>query len=67
MDPPYYAGLNVPQHLDEPIYTDPDTSDIVHRYNFYLPNLELKYDAIIKGFNIYMHTVGDYVFIGVYA
>ena len=48
--PPYYIGIDVPKVLYEPIITDRDTSAHSERYNFYLCNLEFKYDAVLKGF-----------------
>jgi hypothetical protein len=58
--PPYYVGVDVPKYLDEPIVTDPDPSADPHRYNYYLYNIEFKYDAIVKGFEVYAHTGGGY-------
>ena len=58
--PPYYVGIDVPKYLDEPIVTDPDPSTDPGRYNYYLYNIEFKYDAIVKAFEVYAHTGGGY-------
>ena len=59
--PPYYVGLHVPRNISSgDSYTDPDTSPDPHRYNFNLPNIEFKFDAILKGFEVYALAGGGY-------
>ena len=58
--PPYFVGIDVPKSLPEPIVTDSDSSEDPGRYDFYLYNLEFKYDAVVKGFEVYAYTGGGY-------